>query len=92
MPVSAAFDDDGAWIISQHGARSGWAINVAADSRVRIRQGARWRSGTAEFVPGDDVGARARTFASRPLFAGITSAGFRALQSDPISVRITFTD
>ncbi|MDL9945684.1 nitroreductase family deazaflavin-dependent oxidoreductase [Gordonia sp. ABSL11-1] len=92
VPVSAAFDDDGAWIISQHGARSGWAINVAADSRVRIRQGARWRSGTAEFVPGDDVVARARTFASRPLFAGITAAGFRALQSDPISVRITFTD
>ncbi|ROZ83996.1 nitroreductase family deazaflavin-dependent oxidoreductase [Gordonia sp. OPL2] len=92
VPVSAAFDDDGAWVISQHGTRSGWAINVAADSRVRIRQGTRWRRGSAEFVPGDDVDARARTFATRPLFAGITAAGFRALQSDPISVRITFLD
>ncbi|GAC68544.1 nitroreductase family deazaflavin-dependent oxidoreductase [Gordonia soli] len=92
VPVSAAFDETGAWIISQHGRRSGWAINVAAEPRVRIRQGDVWRTGTAAFVPDDDVQSRARTFASRPAFAGLTAAGFRALQSDPMSVRITFVD
>lgn len=92
VPVSAAFDADGAWVISQHGKRSGWGINITANPTVRIRQGRQWRTGTAQFVPDDDVAARVRSFATRPLFAGLTSAGFRALQSDPISVRITFTD
>lgn len=92
VPVSAAFDDTGAWLISQHGTRSGWAINVGADPTVRIRQGRQWRNGTAEFVPGDDVVSRTRTFAPNPVLAALTAASFRALQSDPISVRITFTD
>lgn len=92
VPVAAAFDDTGAWLISQHGTRSGWACNIAADPQVRIRQGARWRTGTAAFVTDDDVTARGRTFASRPAFAAMTAATFAALASTPISVRITFTD
>lgn len=92
VPVSASFDDTGAWVISQHGTRSGWAINVGADPTVRIRQGKQWRSGTAEFVFDDDVPDRVRTFAPNPMFASLTAASFRALQSDPVSVRITFTD
>ncbi|KAA0024790.1 nitroreductase family deazaflavin-dependent oxidoreductase [Antrihabitans cavernicola] len=91
VPVSATFDENGAWLISQHGTRSGWAANITADPQVRIRQGGHWRTGTARLMPGDDVVARARTFASHPAFAGLTVATFRALQSDPISVRITFT-
>ena len=92
VPVSARFDGAGAWVISQHGHRSGWALNVAGDPNVRLRQGNRWRSGTARFVPDDDVRARARTFATSPLLAPIVAATFAALQSDPISVRIDFTD
>lgn len=91
VPVAAAFDDTGAWLISQHGTRSGWAANITADPQVRIRHGARWRTGTARLEPGDDVDARTRTFASHPAFAAVTAATFRALQSAPISVRITFT-
>lgn len=92
VPVAARFDDSGAWVISQHGRRSGWAANIAADPVVRIRQGERWRTGTARLEPDDDVDARVRTFAARPAFAALTVATFRALQSAPISVRITFTD
>ncbi|HEY9316069.1 nitroreductase/quinone reductase family protein [Williamsia sp.] len=92
VPVTAGFDATGAWIISQHGNRSGWAINIAADPVVRIRQGSQWRSGTAEFVPDDNVADRARTFATNPVFAKLVAASVRALQSDPISVRISFTD
>ena len=92
VPVSANFDDAGAWVISQHGRRSGWALNVADDPHVRVRQGNRWRSGTARFVPDDDPTARVRTFATSRLLAPIVAATFRALQSDPISVRIDFTD
>ncbi|GAB20360.1 putative oxidoreductase [Gordonia effusa NBRC 100432] len=91
VPVSASFDGTGAWIISQHGARSGWAINIAADPRVRIRRGDTWHEGTARFVPEDDVIARARSFGTNRLFSALTASTFRALQSDPVSVRIDFT-
>ncbi|MFC4125072.1 nitroreductase family deazaflavin-dependent oxidoreductase [Nocardia rhizosphaerae] len=92
VPVSVSFDDTGAWVISQHGTRSGWAANIGAEPKVRVRQGDRWRSGVAELRPDDDVVARARGFAPNPVLAGLTAATFRALQSTPISVRITFTD
>jgi len=92
VPVSVSFDDTGAWVISQHGTRSGWAANIGAEPKVRVRQGDRWRTGVAELRPADDVVARARSFAPNPVFAGLTAATFRALQSTPISVRITFTD
>lgn len=92
VPVSAKFDDTGAWVISQHGRRSGWAFNVAADPKVRIRQGNRWRSGIARFEPDDDPAVRASTFATSRLTAPLVAATFRALQSDPVSVRIDFTD
>ncbi|WP_197506592.1 nitroreductase/quinone reductase family protein [Mycobacterium sp. E3339] len=92
VPVAANFDDQGAWVISQHGRRSGWALNVAADPKVRIRQRNRWRSGIARFAPDDDPAKRARTFATSRLWSPVVAATFRALQSDPISVRIDFTD
>ncbi len=92
VPVSARFDSVGAWVISQHGRRSGWALNVADNPTVRIRQGHRWRSGTARFVPDDDPAARVRTFAASPLLSPLVTATFKALQSDPISVRIDFAD
>ena len=92
VPVSARFDDTGAWLISQHGRRSGWALNVATNPNVSVRQGNRWRSGVARFVPDDDPVARARSFATSPLLGPAVAATFRALQSDPISVRIDFTD
>ncbi|MET7773487.1 nitroreductase family deazaflavin-dependent oxidoreductase [Nocardia sp. NPDC005366] len=91
VPVTVSIDDEGAWLICQHGQRAGWARNITADPRVRLRQGDIWHSGTAAFVPDDDVVARARTFArgtfSRPATAWTT----KALETAPISVRVTFT-
>ncbi|MBJ8345461.1 nitroreductase family deazaflavin-dependent oxidoreductase [Antrihabitans sp. YC2-6] len=92
VPVAASFDAAGAWVISQHGTRSGWGINIGANPQVRIRQGDRWRTGTAVFQHDDDVVARAQTFSSNPILGRLSAATFRALQSTPISVRITFTD
>ncbi|ATL66555.1 nitroreductase family deazaflavin-dependent oxidoreductase [Nocardia terpenica] len=92
VPVTVLFDHEGAWVICQHGKRSGWGSNIAAHPEVRVRQGNRWRTGTAEFLPDDDVVARARTFAPHPRLAPLTAAGFAALQTTPITVRITFTD
>ena len=45
------------------------------------------------FVPDDDVVARARSFGGNSKISqSATLLGMRALQSDPISVRITYTD
>ncbi|MEV6099384.1 nitroreductase family deazaflavin-dependent oxidoreductase [Nocardia sp. NPDC051981] len=92
VPVSLLFDDEGAWAICQHGLRSGWGLNLTANPNVRVRQGDSWRTGTAALLPDDDVVARARTFAPHPALAPFTRGFFAALESDPVTVRITFTD
>ncbi|GAB0103743.1 hypothetical protein JMUB6875_27170 [Nocardia sp. JMUB6875] len=92
VPVSMLFDEDGAWAICQHGLRSGWGLNLSANPNVRVRQGDRWRTGTAVLLPDDDVVARARSFAPHPALAPVARGVFSALESDPVTVRITFTD
>lgn len=93
VPLTGRADDTGVWVISQHGKRAGWAHNITANPNVRVRVKNVWRSGTAEFMPDDDVVARARSFGGKSKISqSATAIGMRALQSDPISVRITFTD
>ncbi len=86
VPVSAQFDDNGAWLISQHGTRSGWGSNIVDNPNVSIRQGNQWRSGVAQFRPDDDVVARGRGFGR------IGAKVVKALETTPVSVRIEFTD
>jgi deazaflavin-dependent oxidoreductase (nitroreductase family) len=86
VPVSAQFDDQGAWVISQHGTRSGWGRNIVDHPNVRIQQGNRWRSGVAKFRPDDDVVARGRKFGR----VGAKMA--KTLETTPVAVRIDFTD
>ena len=93
VPLTGRADGDGVWVVSQHGRRAGWAHNITANPEVRVRVDNQWHSGTAAFVPDDDVVARARTFGGNgKLSQSATAIGMRALQSDPISVRITYTD
>lgn len=92
VPLTGSTDDQGVWLISQHGHRSGWAHNISADPHVRVRVNGRWRTGTATFVPDDDVRTRARSFVRGKIAGAATAAAIRALESDPISVRITFSD
>lgn len=86
VPVSAQFDDQGAWVISQHGTRSGWGRNIVDNPNVLIQQGNRWRSGVAKFRPDDDVVARGRKFGR------VGAKVVKSLETTPVSVRIDFTD
>lgn len=86
VPVSAQFDDQGAWVICQHGSRSGWGRNIAANPNIRVRQGNQWRTGVATLRPDDDVVARGRKFGR------LAASMVRALETTPVSVRIDFTD
>jgi len=86
VPVSAQFDDEGAWVICQHGTRSGWGRNIVDNPNIRIQQGNQWRSGVATFRPDDDVVARGRKFGR------LGSKVVKTLETAPVSVRIDFTD
>ena len=91
VPLAGRADDAGLWVISQHGRRAGWAYNIAADSRVRVRVDNQWRTGTATFEPDDDVRARARSFGGDgKISQSATALTMRAMESDPITVRITY--
>lgn len=91
VPLTGRADDSGVWVISQHGHRAGWAHNIAADPKVRVRVNNQWRSATATFEPADDVRARARSFGGQgKLSQSATLLTMRAMESDPISVRITY--
>lgn len=86
VPVSAQFDDSGAWVISQHGTRSGWGRNIVDNPNIRLRQGNQWRIGVATLRPDDDVVARGRQFGR------LGASVVKALETTPVSVRIDFTD
>jgi deazaflavin-dependent oxidoreductase (nitroreductase family) len=86
VPVSVQFDDNGGWLISQHGTRSGWGRNIVDNPNVRVRQGNQWRNGVAKLRPDDDVVARGRKFGR------LGSKVAKALETTPVSVRIDFAD
>jgi deazaflavin-dependent oxidoreductase (nitroreductase family) len=89
VPLVGRLEGNDLWVISQHGRRAGWAYNVAANPNVRVRVNNEWRTGTATFEPDDDVRARARTFGGSGRFRqSATALTMRAMESDPISVRI----
>jgi deazaflavin-dependent oxidoreductase (nitroreductase family) len=87
-PIICMRDGDSLWLIAQHGRHAGWVRNFEASPGVRVRLGRRWLTGTAELLPDDDVKARIRTFASSPVGRAMTSATFRALESQPVTARI----
>jgi deazaflavin-dependent oxidoreductase (nitroreductase family) len=90
-PVVCATTGDTLWLIAQHGAHAGWVRNFQAHPSVRVRMGRRWLSGTAALVPDDDVKARVGSFASTAIGRAVTAATFRALESQPVSVKIELT-
>jgi deazaflavin-dependent oxidoreductase (nitroreductase family) len=91
VPLTGRADDRGVWVISQHGRRAGWAHNIAANPNVRIKVDNQWLSGTATFEPDDDVRARARSIGGdSKLSQSAAAITMRAMESDPISVRISF--
>jgi deazaflavin-dependent oxidoreductase (nitroreductase family) len=87
-PVVCSPDGETLWLIAQHGSHAGWVKNLQASPRVRVRLGRHWRTGSAELLPDDDVKARIATFAATAVGKAITSAAFRALESQPVTVRI----
>ncbi|MEJ7790764.1 MAG: nitroreductase/quinone reductase family protein [Gaiellaceae bacterium] len=44
-PVGNGLKGDTFWIVAEHGRRAGYVRNIAANPRVRVKAGGRWRCG-----------------------------------------------
>ena len=88
-PVVCKAEGDTLWLIAQHGRHAGWVVNFEANPTVRVRLGRAWREGTAELLVDDDVKARVATFAGTAMGRALTAGMFRALESQPATVRIS---
>ncbi len=88
-PIICYPEGETLWLIAQHGRHAGWVRNFEASPQVRVRRGRHWRAGTAELLPEDDVKARIDMFAETALGKALTATTFRALESQPVTVRIT---
>jgi len=91
-PIMCMRDGQTLWLIAQHGKHAGWVRNFEAKPQVRVRLGRNWHEGEAQLLPDDDVKARVRTFAASAAGRAMTAAMFRALESQPVSVRIQLAD
>jgi deazaflavin-dependent oxidoreductase (nitroreductase family) len=87
-PVSCFPADGSLWLIAQHGAHAGWVRNFQERPVVRLRLGRRWIDGTAHLLPDDDVKARIATFSKTRAGRFVNAAMFRALESQPVTVRV----
>jgi deazaflavin-dependent oxidoreductase (nitroreductase family) len=84
-PVGASVGGDTCWIVAEHGRRAAYVRNIQADPSVRIKIGRRWRSGTAQLMPGDDPRARQRAMPA------INTAVVRLMGTELLTVESTST-
>jgi deazaflavin-dependent oxidoreductase (nitroreductase family) len=70
------------WIVSEHGAHSGYVRNIEADPRVRVKIGRRWRGGTAHVLADDDPLARQASLPQR------NARTVRRLGTELLTIRI----
>ncbi len=82
-PVTNGLDGDVFWIVTEHGRHANYVRNIAADPRVRVKVGGRWRSGTAHPLPDDDPRERLRKIGLR-----FNGAVVRAMGTELLTVRI----
>jgi deazaflavin-dependent oxidoreductase (nitroreductase family) len=81
-PVGASVGGDTCWIVAEHGRKAAYVRNIQADPSVRIKIGRRWRSGTAQLMPGDDPRARQRAMPA------INTAVVRLMGTELLTVRV----
>lgn len=88
-PVLNGLDDDTFWLIAEHGRDADYVRNLLADSRVRVKAGGSWRTGTAAVALFDDSLARRREIERRHGVMGrLDGWVYQAAATDPLTIRI----
>ena len=83
-PVSMGLDraTDTFWIVSEQGAKSAYVRNIAANPRVRLRIGRRWRTGSATILADADPRAHQHHMTK------LNAAAVRAMGTALLTIRI----
>ncbi len=83
-PVSKGLDreTDTFWIVAEHGSKSAYVRNIAANPSVRLRIGRRWRTGVATILAGDDPLARQHHMTK------LNGAAVRAMGTELLTIRV----
>ena len=87
-PVTNGLDGDVFWIVTEHGRRAAYVLNIEANSRVRIRTRGGWRSGTATVLADDDPRERLRYIAKLRPITRINTATVRLMETEMLTVRV----
>jgi deazaflavin-dependent oxidoreductase (nitroreductase family) len=84
------------WIVAEHGRRSGYAQNIMANPRVRLklRDGlkSRWHSATAQLLTDDDPRERQKWLAAQLPRRAANSAAVRFFGTELLTVRIDLNE
>jgi deazaflavin-dependent oxidoreductase (nitroreductase family) len=80
--ANGPFDGRQVMLIAVHGEHSGFAHNIAADPRVRVKRRGRWQNGTASFQAIDE--------ADLSRFGRYARSGLRTFAADPMVLQIDF--
>ena len=91
-PLGGALVGDTFWLVSEHGRRSAYVLNLEANPQVRVRVGSRWRSGIAQPLPDDDAHERLRLLSrGRPGYR-LNALAARAVGTDLLTIRVDLDD
>jgi len=93
-PIGNGLIGDTFWAIAERGLDADYVRNLQADPRIRVKADGRWRTGTAEVLPDDDVPARVQTILaarpglSRKIDAKLLDLSVATLGAKPVTVRM----
>jgi deazaflavin-dependent oxidoreductase (nitroreductase family) len=88
-PVGNGLSGDTFWLVAEHGEHCQYVKNLLADPNVRVKAGREWRTGVASPLPDDDgLGRRRRLDQRHGLGGRIDGAIFRAVATQPLTIRI----
>jgi deazaflavin-dependent oxidoreductase (nitroreductase family) len=96
IPVGIGLVGRQFWIVAEHGQNAAYVRNIMENPRVRLklRDGlrARWHSGTAHVLPGDDPRERQRWLATQVPGSASNAAAVRFFGTQLLTVRIDLDD
>ena len=84
-PIGGGLTGDAFWFVSEHGRKSQYVRNIAANPSVRLRLDGQWRAGTAVLLDEDDPVARLGTLPKG------NSSAVRALGTELLTIRVDLT-
>jgi len=88
-PVTNGLEGDTFWIVTEHGSKTSYVLNIESEPRVRILVGRQWRTGTAQLAPDEDPIRRLQLIAGQNRAARRNTRLVKLVGTDLTCVRVT---